>query len=357
MKNLTNFIKRNLPIFIIGLLTMFAFVGIILLSERNNNQEPALKIVNQDELVAEHNYFKGPEDGKVVLVEFSDFQCPACALFAPLVTGFEFKFPNLKIVYRHYPLPQHSQGKPAAYAVMAAGEQDAFWEYHDKLFENQNQLSEDLYVQIAKDLGLDEDQFKKDMASERIMQYVEADLNAGRAMGVNSTPTFFLNGRQLELKDIGDLEKAIIDEFNKQKQPTGATTQPELTDKEMEERSRKAAAIDYGDTLDKPTFPIKYTTEGFNPYEATIRQGQTIVWTNDTENEITIVPRFGYEDVYPNAKNGIKIPPKGQGELELFKADRWVYVVKETGDSGYVYPLKIDGPIIPKTDESTPSEN
>ncbi len=356
MKALTNFVKRNLPIFVIGLLTMLAFVGIILLSERNDSGEPALKIVNQDELVAEHNYYKGPEDAQVVLVEFSDFQCPACALFAPLISNFELRFPNLKIVYKQFPLPQHSQAKTAAYAAMAAGEQDAFWEYHNVLFENQNQFSDELFVQLAKDIGLDEDKFKNDMASEKVKQYVEADIKTANSLGVNSTPTFFLNGKLLELKDLSDLEKAVTEEFNRKNQPIGATDD-ELTDEEKKEASRRAAVIEYGDTLDKPTYEIKITDSGFNPYEADIRQGQVVVWVNETENSVTIIPKFGFEEVYPNAKNGIIIPAKGQGQLDLFKPDRWVYTAKETGKSGYIYPLKIDGPIIPLTPESTPANN
>lgn len=357
MKNLTNFIKRNLPIFIIGLMTMLVFVGIIILSERNDPVEPALKIVNESELIAEHNYFKGPEDAQVVLVEFSDFQCPACALFQPMLQTFTLKFPNLKIVYKHFPLPQHPQGKPAALASMAAGEQDAFWEYHDKLFENQNQLNEELYIQLAKDLGLDEKKFKSDMESERIRQYVEADIKAGQSAGVNSTPTFFLNGRLLELQQVNDLEKAIAEEFNKLKQPTGSTGETkQLTDEEIREKARKAAAIDYGKTLDTPIYPINITSTGFSPAEADVGVGQTIVWTNNTDNTVTLLPRVGFEDVYPNTKNGIIIEPEKTAELEVYKEDKWIYYIKDTSKSGYIYPIKLDQPIIPNTEESTSTE-
>jgi protein-disulfide isomerase len=357
MKSLSNFIKRNLPIFIIGLLTMLVFVGIIILSERNDPQEPALKIVNESELIAEHNYFKGPEDAKVVLVEFSDFQCPACALFQPLLQTFELKFPNLKFVYKHYPLPQHPQGKPAALASMAAGEQDAFWEYHDKLFENQNALSNDLYIQIAKDLGLDEEKFKKDMESEKIRQYVEADIKVGQSVGVNSTPSFYLNGRALELNEVSDLEKAIADEFKTVKIPTGSGKQEtQLTDEELKERARKTAMIDYGDIFDKPTYDISLTPTGPDPYEAEVRIGQKVIWTNNTENTVTVLPDNSFSDIYPEFKNGLIIQPKGQGELEIYKEDSLMYFIKETGRSGYIYPKNIEVPLVPQSPESTPSQ-
>lgn len=336
---------------------MLVFVGIIILSERNDPVEPALKIVNESELIAEHNYFKGPEDAQVVLVEFSDFQCPACALFQPMLQTFSLKFPNLKIVYKHFPLPQHPQGKPAALASMAAGEQDAFWEYHDKLFENQNQLNEELYIQLAKDLGLDEKKFKSDMESERIRQYVEADIKAGQSAGVNSTPTFFLNGRLLQLNQVTDLEKAINDEFNQRKQPTGSREQSEqLTDEELKEKARQTAVVDYGDMFDKPTLPIAITSTGPDPYEAEVRIGQKIVWTNTTKNTVTVVPASSFLDVYPEFKNGITIAPNGQGELEIYKDNSIMYSIKELRKSGYIYPKNIEAPLVPVTQESTAAE-
>ncbi len=352
MKGITNFIKRNLPIFVIGLLTMLAFVAIILLSERNDSGEPALKIVNQDELVAEHNYYKGPEDAKVVLVEFSDFECPACALFAPTIRGFELKYPNLKIIYKHYPLPQHAQGKPAAIASMAAGEQDAFWEYHDKLFENQNQLNNDLYMQLAKDLGLDEERFKNDMSSDKIEQYVEADLRTGQSMGVNSTPTFFLNGKLLELKELTDLDKAITNEFNSLKQPIGSAEETAELEEAQEKLERRIALGDFDPALAGPTYEVRISEQGFTPYSAEMRVGQKLVWVNDTDKQITLTAGVGYEDVYPQLKSGIVIPAAGKGELDVFKPDVFVVVAKEIEKAGYIYPEEVDSELL-ETVQST----
>ena len=93
-----SFIKRNMPIFIIGFLTLLVFVGIIIAGEKQGNESTALKIVNQGDLVADFNYFKGPENSEVTLVEFSDFECPACAAFQTALKSIELEYPALKIV-------------------------------------------------------------------------------------------------------------------------------------------------------------------------------------------------------------------------------------------------------------------
>ena len=104
-------------------------------------------------------------------------------------------YPNeLKFVYKNYPLPFHKQAMPAAKAAVAAGEQGKFWEMHDKIFENYRALKDDAYATWAGELGLDVEQFNKDMASAETKAFVDKEMSEARAVGVRGTPTIFING-------------------------------------------------------------------------------------------------------------------------------------------------------------------
>jgi protein-disulfide isomerase len=141
----------------------------------------------------------GAEQGEVLLIEFSDFECPFCASAHDVVTEFMAKHSDrVTLVYKHFPLIQiHDQAVPAALASWAAMQQGKFWEYHDALFENQDRLGEELYLEIAKDLKLNVDQFQKDIASEAAATAVQADLKLAGELGLSGTPTFFMNGKIL----------------------------------------------------------------------------------------------------------------------------------------------------------------
>lgn len=111
--------------------------------------------------IRDRDWIKGNESSKVALIEYSDFQCPACAANYNLVKYLEGKyFSDIKFVYRHFPLQQHAQAIPAARAAEAAGAQGKFWEMHDKLFENQDKWADtttakDIFKGYAEELGLD----------------------------------------------------------------------------------------------------------------------------------------------------------------------------------------------------------
>ncbi|MEB3226635.1 MAG: thioredoxin domain-containing protein [Synechococcus sp.] len=134
----------------------------------------------------------GSEDFKVVLIEFSDFQCPFCArAHGKIKTFMEQNQDVVTLAYKHLPLIQiHDQAAPAAEAAWAAQQQGKFWEYHDKLFENQDRLGEDLYQSIAKDLGLDMEKFNGDRP--KAQPAIEKDLQLAQQLGLNGTPFFIL---------------------------------------------------------------------------------------------------------------------------------------------------------------------
>jgi len=139
----------------------------------------------------------GPEDAPIVIVEFSDFQCPFCKRFHDeTFNQLLAAYPNqIRFVHRHLPLTSiHSEAFPAAEASMCANEQNAFWQYSDKLFENQDKLGRELYLQIASDFGLESAAFEECLNSEKYKDVVQKDLDFALDLGTTSTPTFFING-------------------------------------------------------------------------------------------------------------------------------------------------------------------
>ena len=133
------------------------------------------------------------------VVEFSDFQCPYCAQARPVVDSLLAAHPGqVRHVYRHYPLPMHEYAARAAQASIEAQRQGRFWPYHDRLFENQQALSDADLVGHAEWLGLDADSFERALAGNVHQARMHEDMELGRSLGVTGTPTFFLNGFRLQ---------------------------------------------------------------------------------------------------------------------------------------------------------------
>jgi protein-disulfide isomerase len=162
----------------------------------------------------------GPESAPVELIEFSDFECPYCRRAAPIVKQVLEAYGNrVRLVYRHYPLAQHPNARPAAEAALCANDQGKFWPYHDRLFADLPKIGEADLKQFAKDLGLDAERFNTCVDSRTFRDAVDADVTAGQAAGVGGTPAFFINGRPLLGGPTFDAFKRIIDEELEPKQP------------------------------------------------------------------------------------------------------------------------------------------
>jgi len=124
------------------------------------------------------------------------------------------KYPDsVKVVFKHYPLSFHKQAFPAALASMAAAEQGKFWEYHDELFINQNSLSNEKYLEIAKNMGLDLKKFSLDMMRPSLRQKIEQDIADAQKADVTGTPTVFVNGRKVKKRDFAAINKLIDEEL------------------------------------------------------------------------------------------------------------------------------------------------
>lgn len=138
---------------------------------------------------------EGDKNAEYTIIAFSDFQCPFCKRGDDTIKELQRKYDKkLRYVFKHFPLSFHPEAAPASKAAWAAGKQEKFFEYHDKLFENQSKLGEELYVQIAKDLGLNIEKFNKDRTSEEAEKQIQEDMKQAQNVGIQGTPGFILNG-------------------------------------------------------------------------------------------------------------------------------------------------------------------
>jgi protein-disulfide isomerase len=156
----------------------------------------------------------GNAKAPVTIVEFSDFQCPFCLRAAPTLKRLrEVYGDKVRVVWKDFPLTQiHPQAFKAAEAGHCAAEQGKFWEYHDKLFGNQQALQPDSLKQYAKDAGMDTGTFDTCLDSSKYAERVRDNVSAGARLGVSSTPTIFVNGRMLEGAQPYEVFASVIDE-------------------------------------------------------------------------------------------------------------------------------------------------
>ena len=171
-------------------------------------------------LIGQGSHMTGTKDAKVNVVEFGDYQCPACAYANPIVQQLIEAYkdnPNVNFVSRNFPLPQHSNAMVSAEAAQAAGAQGKFWEMSDMLYENQNEWSGNpkalkVFIGYAQKLGLDIKAFTDSINQKKFQDVINKDRSDGQALGVNSTPTFFINGEKFEGGLSFDAFKKKIDE-------------------------------------------------------------------------------------------------------------------------------------------------
>jgi Protein-disulfide isomerase len=154
-------------------------------------------------------YYKGGQAANVIIEEFADYQCPTCAVMHPVMQQIQAAYGDrVKIVFRNFPLRTiHPKAYEAAVAVEAAGLQGKFWEMQALIFNNQQAWAPNssdhrkLFEDYAQKIGIDVEQFKNDMAGVAAKQRVDKDIERGNALGINSTPTFFLNGKPVNYED------------------------------------------------------------------------------------------------------------------------------------------------------------
>ena len=187
---------------IIGLLGYYFIAGV---NDTSNN--PVTIEINPTDHV------RGAVNGKVTLVEFGDFECPACGAYDPIVRQLvKQNEKDLKVVFKNFPLTQiHKNALISAKAAEAAGLQGKYWEMHDMIYDHQIEWGEsmgakDIFVKYAKSLGLDTNKFEASLINKSVEDNIFNEYKEGVKLKVEGTPTFFLNGKKLESKDISSPE-------------------------------------------------------------------------------------------------------------------------------------------------------
>jgi len=173
--------------------------------------------------VQSDDWVKGNPGATVTLIEYLDFECGACGAYYPLVQRLVNEYGDrVHFITRYFPLPGHKNGMNSALAVESAGMQGKYWEMQDLLFREQeswgNSLSPNpsLFTHYANQLGLNMEQFAQDTNSSEVKNRVARDRDSGNKLGVNATPTFFLNGKKLENPRGYEAFKALLDDALKQ---------------------------------------------------------------------------------------------------------------------------------------------
>lgn len=213
---------KNLPLLlgtVIGTLLLIAGIAFFFSKDTTTTAQ----VVDSTELIAGTNNILGPESAPATIVEFSDFQCPACAASEPLVKAVLQEFGDqVRLAYRHFPLDQlHPLARTAAVASEIAAEEDAFWPMHDLLFERQAEWStlgstneaKETFTQYAVEIGLDEAAFSAKIQDSSVYSsLVQKDADLGTKVGVNATPTFFVNGQKATAPQLRDLVAKAVQE-------------------------------------------------------------------------------------------------------------------------------------------------
>lgn len=196
-------------------------LGSLIVYTRLNNPSVDVSAINNNSVLAATtesgnigDHVKGNADGKVLIIEYGDFQCPSCGRAYPNVKTLMDQYGDrVKLVFRNFPLTAiHPNAKAASAAAEAAGLQGKFWEMHDLLYENQNTWGTlnatqrvDTFNSYANQLSLDAEKFKADYGNTNVNAKINFDLALGKENGVNSTPTYFVNGEQLDAETSGGI--------------------------------------------------------------------------------------------------------------------------------------------------------
>ena len=218
--------KRVLPFIIVavvGFITVGA--GTMLYRAKRSvtltiSKEEAVGKETQDSM-----HVRGPVQAPVTLEEFGDFQCPPCGMISgPLLEMEKDYGPNLRVIFRNFPFPNHQHALEAAHAAEAAGLQGRYWEMHDLLYKEQATWSKapdvnQLFVSYARILGLEMDRFETDIAGPTVKARVTADQERGKSLGVTATPSIFINTQGVPPKSLNPTAlRAAIDEALKEKE-------------------------------------------------------------------------------------------------------------------------------------------
>jgi protein-disulfide isomerase len=208
--------------FIIGIVGLIIVVFFIAKADfKNKEVKKEVTDVNQTAIleIKANDWAVGQVDAKVTLVEYLDFECEACGAYYPLTTQLKEEYKDsIRFVVRYFPLPGHKNSRTAAHAVEAAGKQGKFWEMYGILFTNQKDWGEgqtanqEQFEKYAMEAGVNIEQWRKDVASPEVAKRVEDSYKEAVSLGLQGTPSFFLNGKKIANPQGYDAFKKLIDE-------------------------------------------------------------------------------------------------------------------------------------------------
>lgn len=184
---------------------ILVFVGVFVISNRHADKSSGIVATPGPDTITATDHVRGNQAAKVTLVEYGDFQCPACGNAYPIVKQLEAAFPaDLRMVFRHFPLTNiHPNAFSGARAAEAAGVQGKFFEMHDILYEHQSDWSTgsdalSKFRIYAKELGLDINKFNDDYGTNATSGHINSNIQSGKNAQVDATPTFYLNGKKVD---------------------------------------------------------------------------------------------------------------------------------------------------------------
>jgi protein-disulfide isomerase len=226
---------------------------------------------------------QGPSSALITLVEFSDYQCPFCSRANGTVEQLEKDYAGkIRVAMKQTPLSFHPHAKPAASAALAAGEQGKYWEMHSKLFGNQNALEDQQIEGYARDLGLNMEKYKSDLASSKVDEHLKRDQAQATSLGVTGTPAFFINGRKITgAQPIENFKKIIDEEISKAQAMVSSGTPAEQVYAKIIEKGATAPAAAPGNPAPAPTAIRKVDVPQDSPAKGDRSAKVTIVEWSD----------------------------------------------------------------------------
>lgn len=209
---------------IAGIVLLFlAFFGYSIYAAKSSQEKKLSTVVS----LSDKGWVKGNAKSKITFTEFGDFQCPACAAFEPIYAQMSKEYgKDIKVVFKHYPIKSiHPNAFASAVAAEAAGVQGKFWEFHDMLYAKQDEWSQlpdptPTFLSYAKSLKIDTEKFEKDLGSSALKNKVNSQVDEGIKVGVNSTPSLFINGKPIAIPSSYEALKPQIEEAIKNSKST-----------------------------------------------------------------------------------------------------------------------------------------
>lgn len=211
--------KDKLVFIIIAATVLILGLGVFYMSKTSTKSQKADGGQTKNILTIKgDDWVQGPETAPITLVEYLDFECPSCKVYHSVVKQLKEEYKdNVRLVIRHFPLPNHKNSMASARSVEAAGYQGKFWEMYDLLFENQSSWGgkdapdPSTFESYAKQIGLDMEKYKKDVASNEVSDRINRDKNEALSLKIPGTPTFFINGERIPNPRGYDDFKSLID--------------------------------------------------------------------------------------------------------------------------------------------------